>query len=249
MALPPCMGVTMNKWGPCAWNTLHAFAHTSPMVLDSARRADFKKLLYLYSSFLPCPKCRLHFVNYLDSHLTDRSLITRESCILFLHEAHNDVNREAGQAGVVAGGAHGRVLAPAAKGRGADAVVASHRRGGGHLRPPDAPRSENKIETVDDNHQPPDTLLATATCQDPPALGSCRALHVWPPWWTSRTWTTSTTDCPAAPPPHCRSLPPFDPRRTSACRCLAASSWGGTAPCSSSTRCWPSSPCTLGTAT
>ncbi len=97
MALPPCMGVTMNKWGPCAWNTLHAFAHTSPMVLDSARRADFKKLLYLYSSFLPCPKCRLHFVNYLDSHLTDRSLITRESCILFLHEAHNDVNARLGK--------------------------------------------------------------------------------------------------------------------------------------------------------
>ena len=91
------MGVSIDKWGPCAWNTLHAFAHTMPRVLDTPRRAELRQFLYSFATFLPCPRCRRHFVAYLDAHLDRSSLATRENVVVFLHEAHNDVNVRLGK--------------------------------------------------------------------------------------------------------------------------------------------------------
>lgn len=95
--VPRHLGLTLDKWGPCAWNTLHAFAHSSPKVLDEERRAQTRSMLYLFGLHLPCPKCSRHWMEYLQSHLTEEALGSREALVRFLNDAHNDVNRRLGK--------------------------------------------------------------------------------------------------------------------------------------------------------
>jgi len=91
------MGMTIDVWGPAAWNTLHAFAHSVPSALDAQQQADFVELLYLFGAHLPCPKCRTHFSEYLDTHVDSRSFSSRASVVQFVFDAHNDVNVRLGK--------------------------------------------------------------------------------------------------------------------------------------------------------
>ena len=91
------LGVTIDRWGPAAWNTLHAFAHSTPVTLDARAREDMGHFLRLFGRHLPCPTCRTHFSRYLDAHLSSQSLATREGVVRFVHDAHNDVNRRLGK--------------------------------------------------------------------------------------------------------------------------------------------------------
>ena len=91
------MGITIDRWGPAAWNTLHAFAHSVPLTLDATQQSDFVQFLYLFGAHLPCPKCRAHFKEYLDTHIEASDFTTRKSIIAFVHEAHNDVNVRLGK--------------------------------------------------------------------------------------------------------------------------------------------------------
>ena len=90
-------GITLDKWGPAAWNTLHVFAHTAPKRLTAAQRAEWRALLRTFSSFLPCPSCRSHFSAFLQARLTDEALGTRAALVALLNDAHNDVNRRTGK--------------------------------------------------------------------------------------------------------------------------------------------------------
>ena len=90
-------GLALNQWGPGAWNTLHAFAHTAPRMLSGDQIVQYRTFLYLFADLLPCPKCRSHFKTFLDSHLTDTSLSTRDNLVAFLNDAHNEVNRRTGK--------------------------------------------------------------------------------------------------------------------------------------------------------
>ena len=91
------MGITIDRWGPAAWNTLHAFAHSVPLTLDSRQQSEFVQLLYLFGAHLPCPKCRDHFKEYLDTHIDAASFSTRDAIVAFVHDAHNDVNVRLGK--------------------------------------------------------------------------------------------------------------------------------------------------------
>ena len=90
-------GVTMDHWGPAAWNTLHVFAHTAPRVLDASQREDMRALLHAFARHLPCPRCRRHFVEFLDRRLDDEALSTRERLVALLNDAHNEVNVRTGK--------------------------------------------------------------------------------------------------------------------------------------------------------
>ena len=86
------MGMTIDKWGPGAWNTLHSFAHASPPVLSGKQQEELAQFLNSFGALLPCPACRRHFQAYMEAHVAADSFATRESVIRFLHDAHNDVN-------------------------------------------------------------------------------------------------------------------------------------------------------------
>ena len=89
--------MTIDKWGPSAWNTLHSFAHAAPPLLDTKQQQDMLHLLNLFGAHLPCPTCRRHFHAYLDTHVRPETFTTRESIVRFLHDAHNDVNLRLGK--------------------------------------------------------------------------------------------------------------------------------------------------------
>lgn len=87
------MGLSIDKWGPGAWNTLHSFAHKAPERLSQREEEEWRTFLYLFAKRLPCPKCRKHFKEYLDANVAADTFATRASLARFVHEAHNDVSR------------------------------------------------------------------------------------------------------------------------------------------------------------
>ena len=89
------MGITIDKWGPSAWNTLHAFAHKANQKISKDEEEEWVSFFYLFARRLPCPKCRVHLKNYLDSNMVP--LETRDDLVRFVHDVHNDVNRRLGK--------------------------------------------------------------------------------------------------------------------------------------------------------
>lgn len=90
-------GLTIDRWGPSAWNTLHAFAHRSRLRLDDAEQQRWRTFLFTFAELLPCPRCRDHFRSYLQAHATDETFLSRESIVAFLNDAHNAVNVRLGR--------------------------------------------------------------------------------------------------------------------------------------------------------
>lgn len=90
-------GITLGAWGPAGWHMLHVFAHTAPRELDATARADMAQLLRLFAQHLPCPRCQRHFLGFLDRHMTEETLGTRDALVRLLHDAHNEVNARTGK--------------------------------------------------------------------------------------------------------------------------------------------------------
>ena len=90
-------GITLDAWGPAGWQMLHVFAHTAPRELDATARTDMAQLLRLFAQHLPCPRCRRHFLGFLDRRMTEEALGTRDALVRLLHDAHNEVNARTGK--------------------------------------------------------------------------------------------------------------------------------------------------------
>ena len=90
-------GLALYEWGPGAWNTLHAFAHTQAETLTEEEIEQFGWFLTTFAGYIPCPKCRRHFQNFLDRRMTRETLATRASIVSLLNDAHNEVNARTGK--------------------------------------------------------------------------------------------------------------------------------------------------------
>lgn len=90
-------GCTIDKWGPGTWNTMHCFAHSAPQELNQEEQERFRHLLLLIAEHLPCPSCRRHFRAYLETHLNEGVLASRQTLVSFLNDAHNSVNLRLGK--------------------------------------------------------------------------------------------------------------------------------------------------------
>jgi hypothetical protein len=90
-------GLSLRKWGPCAWNTLHAFAYTTPEEPSIEEQESIKTFLRIFTRHIPCNRCRTHFDKYLSENMKNDTLSTRKNVISFLNDAHNDVNRRLGK--------------------------------------------------------------------------------------------------------------------------------------------------------
>ena len=95
--MPQRMGSDLTQWGPCAWNTLHLWAHTYPRAPSVDEQAAMRTLLHLFAHHLPCPRCRRHFEALLHDTLTDEALASRDSLVAFTNDAHNAVNARLGK--------------------------------------------------------------------------------------------------------------------------------------------------------
>lgn len=90
-------GLALNEWGPAAWNTLHAMAHTAPERLSAQQQDEWMDFLRLFAVLLPCSKCHRHFEQFLSEHLTPEAVATRVSLVALLNDAHNEVNARNGK--------------------------------------------------------------------------------------------------------------------------------------------------------
>ena len=90
-------GLTLGEWGPGAWNTLHVFAHSAPKELTREEMQKFAWFLNTFAEYLPCPRCRKHFQEFLDRRMTEDTLRTRSSIVKLLNDAHNEVNARTGK--------------------------------------------------------------------------------------------------------------------------------------------------------
>lgn len=93
------MGVTIDKWGPAAWNVLHVTAHTYPRNPTPKQQEETRNFFFLFAKHLPCPACRKHFLEHLDTHLPEGSaaLSSRFALVSFINDAHNAVNERLGK--------------------------------------------------------------------------------------------------------------------------------------------------------
>lgn len=90
-------GITIDRWGPSVWNTLHVFAHTSPIQPTVEEREATRAFLRFVAARLPCPECSRHFSDFLDRRLDEPSLASRDALIALLNDAHNEVNVRTGK--------------------------------------------------------------------------------------------------------------------------------------------------------
>ncbi len=91
------LGITIDRWGPAAWNTLHSFAHCSPERLSQVEQDEWKEFMYSFARRLPCPRCRRHLKKYLDEHIRSDTFEGKESISRFMNDVHNDVNARLGK--------------------------------------------------------------------------------------------------------------------------------------------------------
>lgn len=89
--------LALNRWGPSGWHFIHAVMMTSPETLTIQQRQDMKAFLLLFGKHLPCPKCRMHFAEFLQRELRDERLATRDSLAALMNDCHNEVNRRNGK--------------------------------------------------------------------------------------------------------------------------------------------------------
>ena len=92
MHLPP------EIWGPIFWSTLHITSLAYPDAPNYAEKRAAKEFFNALAHLLPCPVCRTHFRDILQSAPIDSSLDDRASLVDWVWKAHNAVNKKLGKA-------------------------------------------------------------------------------------------------------------------------------------------------------
>ena len=91
MRLPP------EVWGPVFWGTLHIVALAYPDEPSYSEKRAAKEFYKSMVFLLPCPACRQHFAEILESIPVENWLDNRKSLIEWNVTAHNRVNAKLGK--------------------------------------------------------------------------------------------------------------------------------------------------------
>ena len=87
--------LSIEKWGPCGWNFLHAISFTYPKTPTLKQKTTMRAFLHSVGRVLPCPVCNTHFTKMIERELADEEsppLSGRDALSRFLVAAHNQVN-------------------------------------------------------------------------------------------------------------------------------------------------------------
>lgn len=85
-------------WGPKYWFILHTSSFRYPENPSNEDKQYMKNLiLSLANLTLPCPLCRHHMREYLESNNLDKALESNEALIEYLWKFHNSVNLRTGK--------------------------------------------------------------------------------------------------------------------------------------------------------
>ena len=86
--------LSLNLWGPSGWHLIHVIMMCSPHELNSEQQDEMMQFLVLLGKHLPCPRCRHHFLLFLERNMNRESVRTRDSLVRLMNDAHNEVNRQ-----------------------------------------------------------------------------------------------------------------------------------------------------------
>ena len=86
--------LSLNSWGPSGWHLIHVIMMCSPEHLDERQQTEMMQFLVLFGKFLPCPRCRVHFLSFLERNMTRETVRTRENLVRLMNDAHNEVNKQ-----------------------------------------------------------------------------------------------------------------------------------------------------------
>ena len=89
--------LSIDVWGPCAWNFLHAVSFSYPHSPKSSERQQMYEFVMSIGKVLPCKLCCTHFSEMMTKYLVKQAdsapFDSRENLARFLVDAHNQVNR------------------------------------------------------------------------------------------------------------------------------------------------------------
>lgn len=81
-------------WGPNGWFFLDSICLSYPLNPTNETKKSYKSFFYLLPKMLPCDKCRDHFNQYITKYpLDDNILKSKNNLILWILNAHNNVNK------------------------------------------------------------------------------------------------------------------------------------------------------------
>lgn len=98
MDLPTFQSIGPEIWGRSFWEFLDAIVATYPRENPSAeQRAATHDLLMSLRYLLPCPTCRKHYQDFIDTHPLDAALSSRRSLMDFYFTLKKDISARTGK--------------------------------------------------------------------------------------------------------------------------------------------------------
>lgn len=88
---------SIDVWGPAMWRFLHAASFAWGDAPDPDRKRDMIVFLRSIGTVLPCATCRRHYQEYVQKHLTEEDVASRDSLSRWVWALHNNVNRRLGK--------------------------------------------------------------------------------------------------------------------------------------------------------
>ena len=84
-----------NIWGPPLWFTLHNTAIKYPVIASPLYSSNMKNFINSIPYILPCEKCKVHAINYIETIKNELDYICngRENLFKFFVDFHNSVNK------------------------------------------------------------------------------------------------------------------------------------------------------------
>jgi hypothetical protein len=89
-------GIAIENWGPAGWHFLHTVCYCYPEEPTDDDKHKLHTFIHAFATVLPCKRCRIDFVNYVNKHVTPGAKMfdNRQNMILFGLNVHNYVNRK-----------------------------------------------------------------------------------------------------------------------------------------------------------
>lgn len=92
--------MSIESWGPKIWSILHITSFSYPHDPTLHDKHTMYNFYHSLKHLLPCPRCKAHFAESLEYHMSDtecETLQSRKNLSYYVVELHNEVNERNGK--------------------------------------------------------------------------------------------------------------------------------------------------------
>lgn len=86
-----------NKWGPPAWEFLHATSFNYPIRPSDYDKLRYKNFFVILGDMYPCSYCRESYKKYIKNIPIEKFYDSRYGIVLWLYLIHDQVNKKIGK--------------------------------------------------------------------------------------------------------------------------------------------------------